>query len=190
MRLHRGRVEVVSEPGAGTTFTIHLATGAGHLPAEKVGAAPALICSSTPASISCPPSWRSSTGTPPRAFTLAGRARRWTSTPRLAHDALLAVESRVNCVVVENRPVSLSFEDAGTGEIGPILIRKVERVRKAVRLEFLCGGRAVRRARADLDLLSRLAGAYSASPDDLPGVLEAERAELKESGAARREPRA
>ena len=33
-----------------------------------------------------------------------------------------------------------------TGEIGVILVRKVERVRKAARLEFVCGLRAVRRA--------------------------------------------
>ena len=45
-----------------------------------------------------------------------------------------------------------------TGEIGPILIRRSERVKKNVRLEFVCGARAVRRARADLDLLARLAG--------------------------------
>src|SRR5213079_3565134 len=31
-----------------------------------------------------------------------------------------------------------------TGEIGAILIRKVERVRKSARLEFVCGLRAVR----------------------------------------------
>jgi alanyl-tRNA synthetase len=74
-----------------------------------------------------------------------------------------------------------------TGEIGLILIRKSERVKRSARLEFLCGARAVRRARADLDLLSRLAAHFSASADELPGVVEAQRAELREAAAARRE---
>ena len=77
-----------------------------------------------------------------------------------------------------------------TGEIGAILIRKVERVRKAVRLEFLCGMRAVRRARADQELLARLAAQYSAAPDELPALVEAQRAELKEAVAGRREAEA
>ena len=74
-----------------------------------------------------------------------------------------------------------------TGEIGPILIRKVERVRKAVRVEFLCGQRAIRRARADHDLLTRLATVFSAAPDELPALVESQRAELKETATARRE---
>lgn len=74
-----------------------------------------------------------------------------------------------------------------TGEIGPITIRKVERVKQLVRLEFLCGDRAIRRARADADLLAALASAQSASPDDLPGLLDAQRAELKTGAAARRD---
>ena len=77
-----------------------------------------------------------------------------------------------------------------TGEIGAILIRKVERVRKAVRLEFLCGTRAVRRARADQELLTRLAAQYSAAQDELPALVEAQRAEVKEAVAGRREAEA
>ena len=77
-----------------------------------------------------------------------------------------------------------------TGEIGAILVRKVERVRKAVRLEFLCGARAVRRARADQELLARLAAQYSAAPDELPALAEAQRAELKDAVAGRREAEA
>ena len=74
-----------------------------------------------------------------------------------------------------------------TGEIGPIAIRKSERVKQIVRLEFLCGARAVRRARADLDLLTRLAGQFSAAADELPALVEAQRAELREAVATRRE---
>lgn len=74
-----------------------------------------------------------------------------------------------------------------TGEIGAILIRKVERVRKGVRLEFLCGGRAIRRARADHELLGRMATEFSAAAEELPGLMEAQRGDLKESNAVRRD---
>jgi alanyl-tRNA synthetase len=74
-----------------------------------------------------------------------------------------------------------------TGEIGPILIGKAERVRKAARLEFVCGERAIRRARSDHDLLARIAASFSAAPAELPALLEAHRAELREATAARRE---
>jgi alanyl-tRNA synthetase len=74
-----------------------------------------------------------------------------------------------------------------TGEIGPILIRRQERVRKAVRLEFLCGGRAVRAARVDHDLLAALAASLSAAPEELPALVETQRTELKAAAATRRE---
>ncbi|HEY8105922.1 MAG TPA: DHHA1 domain-containing protein, partial [Gemmatimonadales bacterium] len=73
-----------------------------------------------------------------------------------------------------------------TGEIGAILIRKVERVRKAVRLEFLCGLRAVRRARLDHELLARLAAQYAAGLDELAALVEGQRTEHREAVAARR----
>jgi alanyl-tRNA synthetase len=60
-------------------------------------------------------------------------------------------------------------------------------VKQQVRLEFLCGLRAVRRARADADLLAALATSQSAAAEELPALLEAQRAEIKTSGAARRE---
>jgi alanyl-tRNA synthetase len=74
-----------------------------------------------------------------------------------------------------------------TGEIGIILIRKVERARKGIRVEFLCGGRASRRARADHDLLTQIASDFSAAPDELPVLIERQRGELRDANAARRE---
>jgi alanyl-tRNA synthetase len=74
-----------------------------------------------------------------------------------------------------------------TGEIGPILVRKVERVRRATRLEFVCGMRAVRRARADFDMLSELARTLSASTEEVPALVRAQGAELRAATAARRE---
>jgi alanyl-tRNA synthetase len=70
-----------------------------------------------------------------------------------------------------------------TGEIGPILIRKLDKVRNTVRVEFLCGGRAVRRARADFDALARVAQMFSGALEDVPELvrvqLEAARANDK-----------
>lgn len=60
-----------------------------------------------------------------------------------------------------------------TGEIGPILIRKLDKMRGNVRLEFVCGGRAARRASADYRLLSRMAKSLSTAVDELPDLVQA-----------------
>lgn len=140
----------------------------------------------------------------------------------LTQDQVSRAEERANEVVVENRPVEVTFEEAesapglrkpsdrggtlrvvtirdidrsacggthvrATGEIGLISIRKIERVRKAMRLEFLCGGRAVRQARADQRLLSQLAAEFSSAAEDLPRLIQSQREELREGQSARRE---
>src|SRR6185295_3879766 len=74
-----------------------------------------------------------------------------------------------------------------TGEIGPVFIRRLERVRKTVRLEFLCGERAVRRARTDADLLAALAASQSAAPEELPALFAAQRQEMSAATTARRD---
>jgi alanyl-tRNA synthetase len=139
----------------------------------------------------------------------------------ITHDEVVAAERRANEVVVENRPVTVSFEDAGaadglrktparegtlrvvtidgidrsgcggthvsaSGEIGPILVRRVERVRKQVRLEFVCGFRALRRARTDFEHLARLAQNLSASLDDVPTLVESQADRLRGADAQRR----
>jgi alanyl-tRNA synthetase len=73
-----------------------------------------------------------------------------------------------------------------TGEIGTVLVRKVERVRKSARLEFVCGLRAVRRARADFESLTRIAGALSASLDDAPALVAAQSEQLRAGENERR----
>jgi alanyl-tRNA synthetase len=73
-----------------------------------------------------------------------------------------------------------------TGEIGPILIRRLDRAHGFVRVEFLCGGRAIRRARADYDALSRIARALSAAPDDAPDLVAAQVDALQAAGKARK----
>ena len=140
----------------------------------------------------------------------------------LTPDQVAKAEERANEIVVQNRPIGVSFEAAAsaaglrkptdregtlrivtiegldrsacggthvraTGEIGPILIRKLERVRKGIRIEFLCGERATRRARADYMLLSLLAGEFSAAADELPRLIASQRDEIKEANATNRE---
>ncbi|HEX5963538.1 MAG TPA: DHHA1 domain-containing protein [Gemmatimonadales bacterium] len=140
----------------------------------------------------------------------------------LSADQLAKAEARANEIVVQNRPVDISFEEAefvdglrkpsgrggtlriitirdldrsacggthvrATGEIGPILVRKVERVRKGMRVEFLCGARASRRARADYTLISQLAGEFSATAEELPRLIAGQREELKQVQSRNRE---
>jgi len=73
-----------------------------------------------------------------------------------------------------------------TGEIGPVLIRKLDRVRGNLRIEFLCGLRAVCRARADYDALSRIAHVFSSSLDDAPALAAAQAQSLEAAEKARR----
>jgi alanyl-tRNA synthetase len=64
---------------------------------------------------------------------------------------------------------------ARTGEIGPVLLRRVEKVKQGTRVEFVCGLRAVRRARADYDALATIAASMSASVDDVPRLVSLQR---------------
>jgi alanyl-tRNA synthetase len=61
-----------------------------------------------------------------------------------------------------------------TARIGVVLLRRVERVRQAARIEFVCGVRAVRRARADYDALAEIASAFSAGVDQAPALVRAQ----------------
>ena len=73
-----------------------------------------------------------------------------------------------------------------TGEIGPILIRRLEKIRNCVRVEFRCGRRAVTRARADYDALSRIAQAFSTSLDEAPQTAAAQIDAARENDRIRR----
>ena len=130
-------------------------------------------------------------------------------------------ERRANEIVWENRPVSVSFEDAATatglrkappregtlrivtiadldrsacggthvratGEIGAITLRGTERIRKQMRVEFLCGARVVRQARADFEALSAIALSVKASLAEAPALVAAQSAELRDTMAARK----
>lgn len=73
-----------------------------------------------------------------------------------------------------------------TGEIGPILLRKLDRIRGNQRIEFLCGRRAVARARADFEALSKIARVFSAPLDEAPANVEAQREKLQDAEKLRR----
>jgi alanyl-tRNA synthetase len=66
-----------------------------------------------------------------------------------------------------------------TGQIGCILLRKTEKVRQGVRVEFVCGQRAVATARRDYTILTEAAGLYSAHIWDLPQQIRKAKDEAK-----------
>ncbi len=73
-----------------------------------------------------------------------------------------------------------------TGEIGPVLLRGTEKVRGNVRLEFLCGMRALRAARRDFETLTEVARLFSAQAEETPALVSAQLAKLQDSEKARR----
>jgi alanyl-tRNA synthetase len=73
-----------------------------------------------------------------------------------------------------------------TAEIGAVLVRSSEKVRKTTRVEFVCGRRALRRARRDLDALSAIAASLSSSLDDAPAVVATQSERLREADNARK----
>jgi len=70
-----------------------------------------------------------------------------------------------------------------TGQIGGLLLRGTEKVSRGVRVEFVCGLRAVRTARVDAAILTQLTAALSAPAADLPAA--AERLKIESKAAAK-----
>jgi alanyl-tRNA synthetase len=73
-----------------------------------------------------------------------------------------------------------------TGEIGPVLLRKTEKIRQSTRVEFVCGGRAVRRARADFEGLTKIGQLFSASLDEAPAMVATQLESAKAAEKSRR----
>jgi alanyl-tRNA synthetase len=61
-----------------------------------------------------------------------------------------------------------------TAEIGPILLRKQEKIRGNTRLEFVCGRRALRQARRDFGTLAEISRIVSAPFDETPALIQAQ----------------
>jgi alanyl-tRNA synthetase len=74
-----------------------------------------------------------------------------------------------------------------TGEIGGLLIRGTERTKKAVRVEFVCGLRAVTRARADFQALTAIATSLSTSIDTVGPLVASQATQLKEAQKEKRD---
>ena len=66
-----------------------------------------------------------------------------------------------------------------TAEIGPVLIRKTEKIRGNTRLEFVCGLRALNQARADFRTLQELSRQLSAPAAETPGLVSAHLERIK-----------
>jgi len=73
-----------------------------------------------------------------------------------------------------------------TAEIGPVLLRAMEKVRKTMRIEFVCGQRAVRRARRDFEALGKIAASLSASADEAADLVAGQADRLKDADNARK----
>lgn len=73
-----------------------------------------------------------------------------------------------------------------TGEIGPILLRKTEKIRSNIRVEFLCGLRAVLRARKDYDALADIAQVFSSGIDESAALVRAQSARLADAEKVRK----
>lgn len=71
-----------------------------------------------------------------------------------------------------------------TGQIGLIATRKVERYKQGWRVEFVCGGRALRRSRDDYDTLAQASKLLSSPIDQIPALIEKQ---VEESRSSRRE---
>jgi alanyl-tRNA synthetase len=74
-----------------------------------------------------------------------------------------------------------------TAELGPILIRKIDKIRGIARVEFVCGLRALRRARNDFRTLSEISRLVSVPIEETPALVAAqvERAKSFEKTAQR-----
>ena len=76
-----------------------------------------------------------------------------------------------------------------TGQIGGLLVRTVEKVSRGVRVEFVCGSRAVRTARADFAILSQTAALLSTGAKELSATVKRMLAEGKANSKERQKMR-
>jgi alanyl-tRNA synthetase len=79
-----------------------------------------------------------------------------------------------------------------TGAIGGISLRKVQKAKQALRVEFCCGLRAIQAAREDFLRLGALGAVLSVGPADLPArvaaLIEDKKAMAKELKLLKRQP--
>jgi alanyl-tRNA synthetase len=76
-----------------------------------------------------------------------------------------------------------------TGQIGGLLLRSTEKMRKGLRVEFVCGQRAVASARRDFELLTRTGALLSVGKPEIPASIERLQAEAKVAAKERQKIR-
>jgi len=91
-------------------------------------------------------------------------------------------EGTIRVVTIEDldRSACGGTHVSSTGEVGPIFLRRLEKMRGNLRIEFLCGRRAVERARADFEALSSVARRFSSPLDQMPALVAAQADRLAE----------
>ncbi len=72
-----------------------------------------------------------------------------------------------------------------TGQIGCVLLRKIEKVKQGVRVEFVCGRRGVRAARKDFETLAEAAGVLTTHPHQLAAMVRRQAEDAKNSDKER-----
>ncbi|MGH7670939.1 MAG: alanyl-tRNA editing protein [Gemmatimonadaceae bacterium] len=95
-------------------------------------------------------------------------------------------EIRVVAIADVDRSACGGTHVRATGEIGALLLRRTEKVKQGTRIEFVCGRRAVARARADFGALSAIAHDVSSSLDEAPGLVRAKLAAAQQADSTRR----
>jgi alanyl-tRNA synthetase len=86
---------------------------------------------------------------------------------------------RIVCIEALDRSACGGTHVRSTAEIGPILIRNLEKIRGNIRVEFVCGLRALRQARADYHALAAIARTLSTPMDRAPEAIAAQAERIK-----------
>lgn len=108
------------------------------------------------------------------------------ATPELARDMgirKIPAEARNRLRLIDIREFDLTAcggtHVRSTGQIGTILLRKLEKAKQGMRVEFVCGGRAVRTSRNDYATLKHAAALYSAHIRDVPQLVSKSLEEIR-----------
>jgi alanyl-tRNA synthetase len=91
-------------------------------------------------------------------------------------------EGEIRLIDIENFDLNAcgGTHAQSTGQIGGLLLRRTEKVKQGMRVEFVCGLRAVAVARRDFELLGEACVLYPCAPADLPANITKQREEARQ----------
>lgn len=92
---------------------------------------------------------------------------------------------RAICVEKFDRQPCGGTHVARTGQVGLVLLRKIEKQKQNWRVEFVCGGRALRAARGDFATLGEATRLLSCGQPEVPAILSKALDERKQAQRAR-----